>query len=159
MSYQLIILPNPILRKKAESVENIDKEIKKIAQEMKKIVKFHKGLGLAGNQIGILKRIFVINTEDKQLICLNPEILEFKGKPVLMEEGCLSVPGTWGEVKRYPEVLLEYLDLWGRKKKLKAGGLLAQVIQHEVDHLDGILFIDKAKQLYSEEEFRSIHKK
>ncbi len=137
------------MRQKSEPVFKIDKNIKKIVEAMKKIMKLNNGLGLAANQIGILKRIFVAEVENKRLVCINPEIITLSGTPQVMEEGCLSIPDQWGEVKRYPEVTIKYTDLWNKTRKLKAKGLLAQVIQHEIDHLDGVLFIDKAIKTYS----------
>jgi len=135
------------LREKAEPVVKIDSELKKLVQEMKKIMKKHEGLGLAANQVGVKKRVFVMEVEGKNYVCINPVIVKKKGEK-LMEEGCLSVPEKWGEVPRAEEVILKYQNLWGKEKTLKAKGLLAQVIQHEVDHLDGILFIDKAKNIH-----------
>ncbi len=148
MALNLLILPNQVLREKAEPVLKIDSEVKKLVQEMKKIMKKHNGLGLAGNQVGVKKRIFVMEVEGKSYVCINPRIVKKRGKERLMEEGCLSIPNKWGEVLRSEEVILKYQNLWGKEKTLKAKGLLAQVIQHEMDHLEGILFIDKAKNIH-----------
>lgn len=115
---------------------------------MKKIMKQNEGIGLAANQVEIKKRIFVMEVDNKSYACINPEIVKQKGEPVLMEEGCLSVPGKWGQVPRYQEVVLKYQNIWGKTKTLRAKGLLAQVIQHEIDHLNGILFIDKAQEIH-----------
>lgn len=135
------------MREKAEPVLKIDNEIKSLVTEMKKIMKKYNGVGLAANQVGVKKRIFVMEVNNKSYVCINPKIIK-RGKEELMEEGCLSVPNKWGEVLRSNFVVLKYQNLWGKEKTLRAKGLLAQVIQHEVDHLDGILFIDKAKNIY-----------
>jgi peptide deformylase len=141
---KIILYPNKILREKTEKVEKIDKEIKNLVKEMKKIMIQHNGVGLAANQIGKNLSIFVAYDNKKFYTFINPEIVKFFGKEKVMEEGCLSVPNVWGQIKRYEGVVVSYQDLFGKKKKLKAKGLLAQIIQHEIDHLNGVLFIDKA---------------
>jgi len=149
---EIVRHPNKILREKTESVKEINKEIKELVNEMKKIMKENKGVGLAANQIGKNLSIFVAEDKNKIYTFINPKIIKFIGQEKIMEEGCLSVPRTWGQIKRYPGVLIEYQDLWGKNKKLKAKGLLAQIIQHEMDHLNGILFIDKAVDLHQIEQ-------
>ena len=141
---KIVIHPNKILREKAEKVEKIDKEIKNLVKEMKKTMIQQNGVGLAANQIGKSLSIFVAYDNKKFYTFINPEIVKFFGKEKIMEEGCLSVPNVWGQIKRYEGVVISYQDLFGKKKKLKAKGLLAQIIQHEIDHLNGVLFIDKA---------------
>jgi peptide deformylase len=141
---KIVLYPNKILREKTEKVEKIDKEIKNLVKEMKKIMIQHNGVGLAANQIGKNLSIFVAYDNKKFYTFINPEIVNFFGKEKVMEEGCLSVPNVWGQIKRYEGVVVSYQDLFGKKKKLKAKGLLAQIIQHEIDHLNGVLFIDKA---------------
>jgi peptide deformylase len=141
---EIVLHPNKILREKTEKVEKIDKEIKELVKEMKKIMIQNKGVGLAANQIGKNLSIFVAYDDKKFYAFINPEIVKFFGKEKIMEEGCLSVPNVWGQIKRYEGVVVSYQDLFGKKKKLKAKGLLAQIIQHEIDHLNGVLFIDKA---------------
>jgi peptide deformylase len=141
---KIILYPNKILREKTEKVEKIDKEIKNLVKEMKKIMIQHNGVGLAANQIGKNLSIFVAYDNKKFYTFINPEIVKFFGKEKIMEEGCLSLPNVWGQIKRYEGVVVSYQDLFGKKKKLKAKGLLAQIIQHEIDHLNGVLFIDKA---------------
>jgi peptide deformylase len=141
---EIVLHPNKILREKAEKVEKIDKKIKELVKEMKKIMMQHNGVGLAANQIGKNLSIFVAYDNKRFYTFINPEIVKFFGKQKIMEEGCLSVPNIWGQIKRYEGVVVSYQDLFGKKKKLKARGLLAQIIQHEIDHLNGVLFIDKA---------------
>jgi peptide deformylase len=141
---KIVLYPNKILREKTEKVEKIDKEIKNLVKEMKKIMIQNSGVGLAANQIGKNLSIFVAYDNKKFYTFINPEIVKFFGKEKIMEEGCLSIPNVWGQIKRYEGVVVSYQDLFGKKKKLKAKGLLAQIIQHEIDHLNGVLFIDKA---------------
>jgi peptide deformylase len=145
---EIVLHPNNILRQKAEQVIEINKEIKDLISLMKKTMKEKKGVGLAANQIGKNLAIFVAEDNNNFYEFINPKIIKFIGKETTMEEGCLSVDKTWGYIKRYPGVIIEYQDIWGKNKKLKAKGLLAQIIQHEVDHLNGILFIDKAIEVY-----------
>lgn len=128
------------------------KEIEDLIQRMKKIMKQANGIGLSANQIGLPYRMFVAQVPDSQgnnkfYVVFNPSI-EKKGKEEeSMEEGCLSVLGCFGDVQRSYEVLLKGLDKKGRPTKIKAWALLARVFQHEVDHLDGKLFIDRAKSI------------
>jgi peptide deformylase len=141
---EIVLHPNKILREKAEKVEKIDKEIKNLVKEMKKIMIQLNGVGLAANQIGKNLSIFVAYDNKKFYTFINPEIVKFFGREKIMEEGCLSVPNVWGRIRRYEGVVISYQDLFGKRKKLRAKGLLAQIIQHEIDHLNGVLFIDKA---------------
>jgi peptide deformylase len=150
--YELITFPNDILKQKTVEVKEIDKNIKKFVSEMKKVMKKHHGVGLAANQIGLNLSIFIAEDKNKILTFINPKIIKFEGEKILLEEGCLSLPGIWGKIKRYPKVEVEYVDLFGKKRKIKAKGLLAQIIQHEMDHLNGILFAEKAEKLYKFEE-------
>lgn len=138
---------NHILRKKTRKVEFFDKEIKKIVNEMKKIVTKYNGVGLAANQIGIDLSIFIAKPKNKFYVFINPEIIEGK-KETVKEEGCLSIENKWGFVKRFEEVKIKYQDIKGKTRTLKAKGLLAHIIQHEIDHLNGVLFIDKALEIY-----------
>lgn len=145
---KIITHPNKILKEKAKEISEINKDIKELIKIMRKIMKVHKGVGLAANQIGKNLAIFIAEDKNKILTFINPKIIKFIGKEEIMEEGCLSVPNVWGYIKRYPEVIVEYQNLFGKKKKLKAKGLLAQIIQHEMDHLNGKLFIDKAIEIF-----------
>jgi peptide deformylase len=135
--------PDPILRKKAEEVKEITEEIKKIAQDMIETKRSSQGIGLAAPQVGILKRIIVLRTENHPQVLVNPEILEKSKEKEIMEEGCLSFPGLYLKIKRAKRVKVEALDEKGEKIKIQAEGLPARIFQHEIDHLDGILFIDR----------------
>lgn len=135
-----------ILRKRSREIEVIDDKIKQLAQDMMETMHKWDGLGLAGPQVGVLKRIIVIDLyeDDMQFTLINPVIVKEKGLQNV-EEGCLSFPNKFGKVERPKEVVVEALDLDGKKVKLKAKDLLAQALCHEIDHLNGILFTDKVE--------------
>ena len=149
---KIVIEPDPILRKKSERLEKVDSNIKKLMDDMLETMYGAPGIGLAAVQVGILKRLVVIdiskdNEKKNPLFLINPE-LTFKSKNISSyEEGCLSLPGQFAEVERPAECHLNYIDYHGKEKKLKADGLLATCIQHEIDHLNGILFIDYLSKL------------
>lgn len=134
-----------ILRKKSREIEVIDDRIKELAEDMFDTMHKYDGLGLAGVQVGILKRIIVIDLyDDVSKFCLiNPEIVEKSEETVELEEGCLSYPNQFGKVVRSTKVKVKALDLEGKKVTLEAEGLLAQALQHEIDHLNGEVFKDK----------------
>lgn len=134
-----------ILRKKSREIEVIDDRIKELAEDMFDTMHKYDGLGLAGVQVGILKRIIVIDLyDDVSKFCLiNPEIIEKSEETVELEEGCLSYPNQFGKVVRLTKVKVKALDLDGKKVTLEAEGLLAQALQHEIDHLNGEVFKDK----------------
>ncbi len=121
--------------------------IKNMRLEMTKAI----GLGLSANQLGLDMRLFIVKVDGKQYSIFNPIITKIYKETVLMEEGCLSVPEIYGPVERSERIVLEGFDSSNRKIKIKAWGLLARVFQHETDHLNGILFIDKAKSLHKYE--------
>jgi peptide deformylase len=137
---------DPILRKKSSQIKKIDEEIKKIIVDMVQTMKQDGGVGLAAPQVGISKRIIVVETDlDNQriLVLVNPEIIEKSKDRDKEEEGCLSFPGIFLEIKRSKKIKVKGLDINGKKIELVAEGLLARVFQHEIDHLDGILFFDR----------------
>ena len=149
---KIIIEPDPILRKKCSPLEKVDDQTRKLMKDMLKTMYEAPGIGLAAIQIGILKRIVVIDIskdEEKKspLFLINPEITFRSKKTSVYEEGCLSLPGQFAEIERPAECHLKYLDFDGKIKELKAEGLLSTCIQHEVDHLNGILFIDYLSKL------------
>ncbi len=126
------------------------KELKELIKKMRTAMKEYNGIGLSANQIGVQKRIFVAQVPDnngrhKFYAILNPEITKVSKEKKAMEEGCLSVPEQFGLVERPYRVSLEGYNIQGKKVKIKAWGLLARVFQHEIDHLNGIIFLDKAK--------------
>ena len=140
---QIITLGNELLRQKAEKIEKFDEEIIEIAKKMLEILKNNKGIGVAGPQIGLMKRIFVTHIEgDNERIYINPSILETSHVTTKYEEGCLSVPGVYANVNRSESIKIQAWNEKGRPFTLEANGLLARVILHEYDHLEGVLFLD-----------------
>ncbi len=133
-----------ILRKKTRKVENIDDKIRELVDDMIETMHSQDGVGLAAPQVGVLKRVVVIDLYDDKgpYVLINPEIIKEKGEQEV-DEGCLSFPNKFAKVVRPAEVTVKALDRDGKEYKLKGKGLLAQAISHELDHLEGILFVDK----------------
>jgi peptide deformylase len=142
---------NEILRQKSEVIRPIDNSWKKLADEMIDIVRMQKGIGLAGPQVGVLKRIFVVALEKMEpLVFINPAFVETSQELTKYEEGCLSIPEVYGIVNRPSRVKVQAWNAKGRPFTMAADAMLARVIQHEYDHLEGILFVDKLPQLKRE---------
>ena len=149
---KIIIEPDPILRLKSENLDKVDNTLRKLMDDMLETMYAAPGIGLAAVQIGILKRLIVIDIskgEEKKnpLFLINPKIKYKSEKTSIYEEGCLSLPGHFAEIERPAECHVDYLDYNGKEKSIKADGLLATCVQHEIDHLDGILFIDYLSKL------------
>jgi peptide deformylase len=139
--------PDPRLKAKAEPVETIDDELRQLVEDMAETMYAAEGCGLAANQVGVLKRVFIVDTarEDEPSdlkVFINPEILETIGSQA-WEEGCLSFPGVTEEIRRAEQVRVRALGVDGKPFELDADGLLAVAIQHENDHLDGVVMLDK----------------
>ena len=152
MLRKILTEPDPILRKKCEPLEKVDTETKKLMDDMLETMYAAPGIGLAAIQVGILKRLVVLDIskgeeEKKPMFLINPKIIHQSKKTSIYEEGCLSLPGQFAEIERPAECILKYIDYNGKEKELKADGLLATCVQHEVDHLNGILFIDYLSKL------------
>ena len=144
---KILTEPDPFLRQKSENVEVVNDEIRTLMDDMLQTMYDAPGIGLAAIQIGIPKRVIVIDIskEDNKknpLHLINPKITFTSKNTSVYEEGCLSLPGHFAEIERPSECHLNYIDYEGKQKKLRANGLLATCIQHEVDHLNGVLFID-----------------
>jgi peptide deformylase len=133
---------HPALRAKAKKVTRIDRSVLKLLDDMIETMQAAPGIGLAGNQVGELQRLIVVDLDDILYQIINPVILKSEGEQV-GEEGCLSIPGYYGDVRRAEKVVLQGIDRAGKDFRTPANGLLAVVFQHEIDHLDGRLFIDK----------------
>jgi len=131
-----------VLRRKSREVKEISGDIQKLINNMAKLMYKNKGLGLAAPQVGMLKRVIIADVGDGLVSLVNPKILWRQGKDI-MSEGCLSIPGINLEIKRSKEVIVEGLNKEGEKVQLGAVGLFARVLQHEIDHLDGILIVDR----------------
>lgn len=145
---KIITHPNPALRKKSQKVISVlDPKIQKLIPEMVKIMKKSDGVGLAAPQVGQSIRLIAVNHKDGDLILINPRIIKKSFLKDWGEEGCLSVPGKAGDVRRCKKVKVKFINEKNFERMFTAVGLLARVIQHEIDHLDGILFIDKARKI------------
>ena len=152
MLRKILTEPDPILRKKCEPLEKVDSETKKLMDDMLETMYAAPGIGLAAIQVGILKRLVVLDIskgeeEKKPMFLINPKIIHQSKKTSIYEEGCLSLPGHFAEIERPAECQINFLDYNGKKKVISAKGLLSTCIQHEVDHLNGILFIDYLSKL------------
>jgi len=137
---------DPVLRKKCKEVRKIDKKTKKLVVDIVQTMKKNQGVGLAAPQIGVSKRAITVQTDLKDqriLVLVNPKILKKSKETEISEEGCLSFPDIFLKIKRAQKIEIEGLDINGEKIKIKAQGLLARVFQHEIDHLDGILFFNR----------------
>jgi len=150
----ILIYPDPRLRNRALPVEQVDDSVRQLAADMAETMYEAKGVGLAATQVGVDRRVVVIDCdpggENSQLLTLiNPEILDRQGASY-EEEGCLSVPGYVAHVRRAERVKARWLDLDGRQQEIETDGLLAIALQHEIDHLDGRLFIDRLSPLKRE---------
>ncbi len=148
----LIILPDPVLRQVSAPVETIDDDIRRLADDMLETMYDAPGIGLAAIQIGVPKRLLVLDVtkegeERSPLVFINPEIVHSSGERSVYEEGCLSIPDYYAEVERPAAITVKYLDREGRKHAVEADGLLATCLQHEIDHLNGVLFIDHISKL------------
>lgn len=124
------------------------KEIRELIKSMYETMKKARGVGLSANQVGLNIKVFVAKLENKQYALFNPKITKESSEKSTLEEGCLSVPYTYGPVERFERVTLEGYSPNNKKIKIKAWGLLARIFQHEIDHLNGKLFIDRAKNIY-----------
>ncbi len=143
------ILGDDVLRKKAKKVEKINTFIKNLLDDMADTMYKNKGVGLAGNQVGILKRVIVVDDGDGLLQLINPVILEKEGTQI-DEEGCLSLPDIYGDVERADKIKVKAQNKQGKYIEFEAEGYLARIIQHEVDHLEGKLFSDTATNLHED---------
>jgi len=140
---EILKYPDPRLRTKARRVREVDGSIQRLIDDMVETMRAANGVGLAATQIGVPLRVAVVEPRDGQLIVLiNPEIVKTSGQR-RVEEACLSVPGYWGELTRSEVVVVRALDRNGREFRVRGTGLLAQALEHEIDHLNGVLYIDR----------------
>ena len=150
---EILLVPHPILRQKAKKLKSISIEDIKIANHMMEAMLKAPGVGLAANQVGILKQIVTINFEDKEnnkkinYILFNPSIIQYSKDTSLMEEGCLSLPDQYADVERPKEIILEYMDEKEKVIRKQIDGYEARILQHEIDHLSGKLFVDYLSSL------------
>jgi len=156
----IVTLPDPVLRRKAHAVETFDKNLKTLIEDMVETMREAPGVGLAAPQIGLSERLIVVeyyeHDEDEEneeapkkvWAVLNPEIVKASEEKVLGVEGCLSIPGLVGEVERHEAIQVKGLNRHGKPIKIKAKGWLARIFQHEIDHLNGVLFPDRATRVW-----------
>ena len=137
----IYLLGSPVLRQRADEIVAVDNALRALIDDMFETMGVACGVGLAANQVGIVRRVAVINAEGQTFAMINPVIVEESGR-ASAEEGCLSIPDAFAEISRPESVVLEALDERGNPFRLAASGLVARAVQHEIDHLDGVLFVD-----------------
>ncbi|HXI20458.1 MAG TPA: peptide deformylase, partial [Gemmatimonadales bacterium] len=137
----LHLLGSPVLRTESAPVETVDEEIRRFIADLFETMTAARGVGLAANQVGVARRVAVVEAEGERLVLVNPRILETSGRDTA-EEGCLSIPDLYGDVTRPLRIVLEATDEAGALYRRELAGLPARAVQHEIDHLDGILFLD-----------------
>lgn len=141
---QLHLLGSPVLRQKATPVAAVDDEVRRLVDDLFETMRAARGVGLAANQVGVARRVVVVDVGEEHpppLVLINPRIVADRGAEIA-EEGCLSIPEIFGDVERAETVVLEALDRDGRPYRTEVSGFKARAVQHEIDHLDGVLFID-----------------
>ena len=150
---EILLVPHPVLRQKANKLNNIHVEDIKIANNMMEVMKKAPGIGLAANQVGILKQIVTINFEDKENnkkanhILFNPSIIHYSKETIVMEEGCLSLPEQYADIERPKKINIEYINENKQSITREVDGYEARILQHEIDHLSGKLFVDYLSSL------------
>ena len=150
---EIFLVPHPILRQKANKLNDIKEEDFNIANQMMEVMMKAPGVGLAANQVGILKQIITINFEDKEnnvktsYILFNPSIINYSKETVIMEEGCLSLPEQYAEVERPKDIIIKYINENRQVVEKEVNGYESRILQHEIDHLSGKLFVDYLSSL------------
>lgn len=152
--YNILKYNDPVLKEKAFQVKKVNSNVEKLLDNLIDTMNDAPGIGLAAPQIGVPKRVIVVKSEENEEIIelINPVIVDFSKEQEKAVEACLSVPGIQGEVERHVDITVEGLNRKGEKVSIKANGFLARALQHEIDHLDGILFIDRADRLMENKE-------
>ncbi|HLC01614.1 MAG TPA: peptide deformylase [Anaerolineales bacterium] len=168
---KIVTLPDPVLRKQALKVKNFDADLQNLADDMLETLRAAPGVGLAAPQVGVSQRLILVEYADepddpddpeappklpKLFVMVNPEILRHSTETVSGNEGCLSIPGYLGEVERYQSVTVKGFNARGKPLRVKAEGWLARIFQHEIDHLNGVLFIDRAAQVWKVEDEETV---
>jgi peptide deformylase len=160
---EIITLPNPILKRKARKVSDFGPEFQRLVDDMIETMRQAPGVGLAAPQVDVSQQVIVVeygededeNIPPKLYVVVNPEITRFSSETEVGTEGCLSIPEVVGDVSRPLEITLKGFNRQGRAIKIKASGWLARIFQHEVDHLQGVLFVDRAEKVWKVEGERS----
>jgi len=157
-------IPHPVLRRKAHKVIKFDQEFQTLVKDMIDTMRYEPGVGLAAPQVNVSSRVIVVeypvndtaeNAQPKLFVVANPEIVKKSKNTDMGIEGCLSVPDVVGEVERFTEVVVRGQNRHGKKTKIRARGWVARIFQHEIDHLNGILFVDRAERLWKTDEVKS----
>jgi peptide deformylase len=156
---EIVATPEPVLRKKARKVNEFGPELQNLIDDMVETMRAAPGVGLAAPQVDVSQRVIVVEYGDdedaeapaKLYTLVNPEINRFSSETISGVEGCLSIPGYQGEVERYLEVTIKGLNRRGKPVKIKAKGWMARIFQHEIDHLDGVLYVDRATKVWKVE--------
>jgi peptide deformylase len=148
----ILTLPDPILRKKAKPIERVDADLRRLMDDMLLTMYDAPGIGLAAPQIGILRRLIVMDPAKDEapktpVIMVNPEILERSEEMRVHDEGCLSIPDFTAEIERPAKMRVSFLDRAGKKQEIELNGICSTLVQHEIDHLNGVLFIDYLSRL------------
>jgi len=144
----LTMIPEPVLKKKARKVTDCGKDLQKLIDEMVGMMKYRNGTGIAAPQVGESLRLIIVEHEDKMYVVANPEITQSSTEIDINVESCLSVPNIAGEVERAISITVKGQDRNGKPIKIKAKGWLARIFQHEIDHINGILIVERAKELW-----------
>ncbi|MGD0004458.1 MAG: peptide deformylase [Anaerolineaceae bacterium] len=156
----IVTLPDPVLRRKAHKVTTFDKDLQVLVEDMIETMRAAPGVGLAAPQISQSTRLIVVEYGDEEdeeapkklYVVVNPEIVEASEEMVTGTEACLSVPGLVGDVERFQKVVIKGLNRYGKPAKVKAEGWVARIFQHEIDHLDGVLYTDRATKVWTPKE-------
>ena len=147
MKLKIVTLGNSVLKEQSKKVEKFDEKLEEFVESMFETLKVSNGIGLAAPQVDVSKRLFIVLLEDdEEYVFINPEIIETSSDLVAYEEGCLSIPGIFTDIERPSKVTVYAQDVKGKNFKVEASGILARVIQHENDHLNGKLFIDRVNE-------------
>ncbi len=157
---EIVFTPDPVLRRKARKITNIDKDLQTLIDDMIETLRAAPGVGLAAPQVGVSERLIVVeyggeeeeNAPKKLFVVINPEIVEASEEKVLGIEACLSVPQMAGEVDRHQKIVVKGHNRHGKAIKIKTNGWLARIFQHEIDHLEGVLFTDRASRIWRPKE-------
>ena len=146
MALEIRTFGDPVLKTRAAPVESFDESLVHLTQDMLATMRDNEGVGLAANQVGRLKRVFVAAVEDDEYVIVNPVLSNKAETTESVSEGCLSIPGIQVDVERPTSVTVSGQDVWGKPLRLEASNLLARIMQHEVDHLDGVLILDRTNR-------------
>lgn len=158
---EIVSTPHPVLRRKARKVTKFDRDLQMLIDDMIETMRGAPGVGLAANQVGIAEQVIVVEYGDEEedqeegkklYVVVNPQIVESSPETVMGVEACLSVPNYYGEVERHAQVVVKGLNRRGKPLRVKAEGWLARIFQHEIDHLEGVLFTDRATRIWQPKE-------